>query len=406
MCCIHINSGLQFTKNYKLKSLNMENFEFYNPVKILFGKGRIDELSEHISKDRKILITYGGGSIFKNGVYDRVMKSLKGYTIIEFGGIEPNPTHETCMKVVELIKRENVEFILAVGGGSVVDASKYIAGAVYFDGDPWDILSKSAEIESAVPLGVILTLPATGTEMNANSVVSKVSTQEKLAFSNKKVMPQFSILDPDIPASLPKKQVANGIVDSFVHVIEQYLTYPTNAPLQDRMAEAILITLMEEGPKVYANPSDYNAMANLMWCSTMALNGLISSGVPGDWMVHQIGHELTAFHGIDHARTLAIVLPGVWKVFREEKKEKLVQYANRVLGIVSGTEEEIIDKAIKRTVDFFESLGIQTKLRDYEVNSTTIDNIIERFVARNWNGLGDRELGTPEKVREILETQL
>ncbi len=384
----------------------MENFEFYNPVKILFGKGRIDELSDHISKEKKILITYGGGSILKNGVYNKVIKALKGYDIVEFGGIEPNPLHETCMKVVEVIKKEEIDFILAVGGGSVIDASKYISAAVYFKGDPWDILAKSAEIERAMPLGVILTLPATGTEMNANSVVSKDSTQEKLAFSNKKVMPQFSILDPDLPASLPKKQVANGIVDSFVHVIEQYLTYPADAPLQDRMAEAILSTLMEEGPKVYQNPSDYNAMANLMWCSTMALNGIISSGVPGDWMIHNIGHELTAFHGIDHARTLAIVLPGVWKVFREEKKEKLIQYADRVLGIASGTEEEIIDKAIQKTADFFESLGIQTKLSDYELDSTTIDKIVERFVSRGWNGIGDRQLGTQEKVREILETQL
>jgi NADP-dependent alcohol dehydrogenase len=219
-------------------------------------------------------------------------------------------------------------------------------------------------------------------------------------------MPQVSFLDPATAASLPKKQVANGIVDSFVHVIEQYITYPADAPLQDRMAESILKTLIEEGPKVYKNPGDYNAMANLMWCSTMALNGLISCGVPGDWMIHQIGHELTAFHGIDHARTLAIVLPGVWKVFREEKKEKLLQYGQRIFGISSGTEAQRIDKTIQKTVDFFESVGIQSKLSNYMVDKTTIDKIVERFEAKNKVALGDREMGTPEKVREILEVQL
>lgn len=384
----------------------MENFEYYNSVRILFGKGTIDELSKYVPEGKKVLITYGGGSIFKNGVYDKVAKALKGYDIVEFGGIEPNPSHETCMKAIELIKKEKVEFLLAVGGGSVIDATKYMAAAVYFKGEPWDIMDKGAEIEKAMPLGVILTLPATGTEMNANSVISKLSTEEKLAFSNKKVMPQFSILDPDIPASLPKRQVANGVVDSFIHVIEQYLTYPANAPLQDRMAEAILSTLFEEGPKVYKNPNDYNAMANLMWCSTMALNGIISSGVPGDWIIHMIGHELTAFHGIDHARTLAIVLPGVWEVFRKEKKEKLIQYADRVLGIRTGTEDEIIDKAIQKTAEFFESMDIPTSLSDYEVESTTIDKIVERFISREWNAIGDREMGTPEKVREILQNRL
>ncbi len=384
----------------------MENFEYYNPVKILFGKGKIEELNKHIPKEKKVLITYGGGSIMKHGVYDQVVKALNEYEFIEFGGIEPNPLHETCMKAVELVKKEKVDFILAVGGGSVIDASKYIAAAVYFEGDPWDILAGEAEITRALPLGVILTLPATGTEMNANSVISKRSTEEKLAFANKKVMPQFSILDPVIPASLPKKQVANGVADSFVHVIEQYMTYPAHAPLQDRMAEAILKTLLEEGPKVYKNPADYHAMANLMWCSTMALNGLISCGVPGDWIIHNIGHELTAFHGIDHARTLAVVLPGVWKVFRDEKKEKLLQYAERVLEITSGTEEEIIDQAIKKTTEFFESLDIATRLDKYSVENSTIDKIVDRFVSRDWKELGDRGMGTPEKVREILEKQL
>ncbi len=384
----------------------MNNFEFYNPVNIIFGKDRIGELQNLIPQGTNVLLIYGGGSIFKNGVYQKVIQALDGYDVKEFGGIEPNPTHETAMKAIELIKKENINFLLAVGGGSVIDATKYIAAAAYFEGNSWDILANEAEIKEAIPLGTILTLPATGTEMNANSVISRKSTNEKLAFANKKVMPKFSILDPTIPASLPLPQVANGVVDSFVHVIEQYLTYPASAPLQDRLAEAILITLIEEGPKVYKNPADYNAMANLMWCSTMALNGIISCGVPNDWVTHQIGHELTAYHGIDHARTLAIVLPGVWSVFRKEKKEKLIQYAERVWGISSGSDNERIEGAINKTIAFFESLGIKTRLVDYHVGGDIIEKIVERFKKRSWTAIGDRELSTPEKVREILESRL
>lgn len=384
----------------------MDNFEFYNPVKIIFGRNSVDTVKDHIPTDVKIMMTYGGGSIFKNGVYDRVMNALKGINIVEFGGIEPNPSHETCMKAVELIRKEKPGFILAVGGGSVIDATKYIVAAVFFKDDPWKILSDSASVEKALPFGTILTLPATGTEMNANSVISKKSTDEKLAFNSQKVMPQFSILDPTTAASLPQKQVANGIVDSFVHVIEQYMTYPNNAPLQDRFAESILKTLIEEGPKVYEDPANYHAMANLMWCSTLALNGLISRGVPEDWIIHMIGHELTAYHGIDHARTLAIVLPGVWSVFRTEKGEKLLQYAERIWNIREGSDEEKIDGAINRTVNFFESLGIQTKLESYGVEENTIDKIIERFQNRGSTAIGDREMGTPEKVREILKHRL
>lgn len=384
----------------------MDNFEFYNPVKIVFGKNRIGELENLIPKNNNVLLIYGGGSIFRNGVYEKVKQALQKHNVKEFGGVEPNPTHEISMKAVELIKKEKIDFLLAVGGGSVIDATKYMAVAACFNGDPWNIFVKGAEIKEALPLGTILTLPATGTEMNANSVISRISTNEKLAFSDKKVMPQFSILDPTVAASLPPVQVANGVVDSFVHVIEQYMTYPASAPLQDRMAEAILITLIEEGPKVCKNPADYDAMANLMWCSTMALNGIISCGVPQDWVTHQIGHELTAYHGIDHARTLAVVMPGVWLVFSKEKREKLLQYAARVWNIISGSETERIEKAIGKTVEFFESLGIKTQLTDYQVGEETIEKIVERFKKRDWTAIGDRELTTPEKTREILKSRL
>jgi NADP-dependent alcohol dehydrogenase len=334
------------------------------------------------------------------------MEALTGYDVTEFGGIEPNPLYETSMKAVEIINSKGIGFILAAGGGSVIDAAKFIAAASLYEGsDPWDILSGSVPVKAAIPLGAILTLPATGTEMNKNSVISRKSTTEKLAFASPFVYPVFSILLPDAAGTLPPAQVANGVVDAFVHVIEQYLTYPANSPVQDRFAEAILLTLIEEGPKVYRNPSDYEAMSNLMWSATMALNGLLSCGVPGDWSVHTIGHELTALHGIDHARTLAIVLPGVWKKLRAEKSAKLLQYGERVWKITEGSEDQRIDATIESTVSFFESLGIKTRLSDYGVGSETIDLIAGRFEKRRWLSLGDRGLVTPELTRQILEVQ-
>jgi len=385
----------------------MTDFEFYNPVKIFFGKDQFSKITAEIPSNSKVMLLFGGGSIFRNGVYDKAKEALKGYDITEFGGIEPNPSYETCLKAVEIIKLKHIDFLLAAGGGSVIDATKFIAAAaLYTRGDPWDILSKEIPVTAALPIGVILTLPATGTEMNKNSVISRKSTTEKLAFSSVHSYPRFSVLLPEAAGSLPGNQVANGIVDAFVHVTEQYLTYSVNAPIQDRFAEAILITLIEEGPKAYANPADYEAMANLMWSATMALNGLISCGVPGDWSVHSIGHELTAWHGIDHARTLAIVLPGLWKVLKEEKKSKLLQYAERVWKITKGTEDERVDAAIKKTVSFFESLGIKTRLSDYGVTRETIDKIVARFEEKKWLDLGDRGLTTPEVTRKALEEQL
>lgn len=391
--------------NLKQKE-KMKDFEFHNPVRLLFGKEQILKLDSLIPAGSRVLFLYGGGSIRKNGVYNKSIEALGSRHIAEFGGIEPNPYYETCMKAVELIKKENLDFILAAGGGSVIDAAKFIAVAVKYRGDdPWHILSQNAEPDDALPLGVILTLPATGTEMNRNSVISRRSSTEKLAFASPLAYPVFSVLLPDAAGSLPRNQVANGVVDAFVHVIEQYLTYPANAPLQDRFAEAVLLTLVEEGPKAYSDPADYTAMSNLMLSATLALNGLLSCGVPGDWSVHSIGHELTAFHGIDHARTLAIVLPGLWKRLRNEKREKLLQYGARIWGITEGSEDERIDLTISRTVSFFESLGIKTRLSDYGVNEETIDKIVDRFRSRKWLSLGDRGLVTPEVVKDILVLQ-
>lgn len=380
----------------------MYNFEYKNPVKIIFGKNTISKVANEVPKNAKIMLTYGGGSIKENGVYNQVMNALKGVKILEFGGIEVNPHYETCMKAVEIAKAENIDFLLSVGGGSVLDATKFIAAAVlYTKGDPWDILVNRGKVENAIPIGAVLTLPATGSEMNGNSVITRISTLEKMAFSSLKVMPQFSVLDPECVFTLPDKQIANGIVDAFIHVMEQYLTFDVNSPLQDRFAESILATLIEEGPKVLANRKDYDAAANFMWSATMALNGLIGVGVPQDWATHVIGHELTAFHGIDHARTLAIVLPGVMNIKRKEKKDKILQYGKRIWGITSGTDDEIIDAAIAKTIAFFESLGLPTTLPGYNVPEESVTKIVARFEKRKYK-LGEKtDIGFQE-IEQIL----
>lgn len=382
--------------------LIMENFAFYNPVKILFGKGQIANIAKEIPAEAKILVTYGGGSIKSNGVYEQVKAALAGHRFLEFGGIEPNPHLETLLKAVELIRTEGINFLLAVGGGSVLDGTKFIAAAVDFEGDPWDILTKQAPVKSALPFGTVLTLPATGSEMNTNSVVTKWETQEKLFFASPLVFPKFSVLDPETTYSLPPRQIGNGIVDAFTHVVEQYLTYPVNAPLQDRWAESILQTLIEEGPKTLANPHDYASRANVVWSATLALNGLIGAGVPQDWTTHMIGHELTALHGLDHAQTLAVVLPSTLMVKRDRKREKLLQYADRVWGLVDGTEESRIDRAIQKTRDFFESVGVRTHLSDYGVGLDVIPLISDRFEKRGFVALGEHQDVTPKVVEQIL----
>jgi len=380
----------------------MYNFTFYNPVKILFGKGQIANIADEIPKSAKILVTYGGGSIKRNGVYDQVIKALAGHNFIEFGGIEPNPHLETLMQAVELVRRERIDFLLAVGGGSVLDGTKFIAVAVDFAGDPWDILAQKAPVTSALPLGTVLTLPATGSEMNTNAVVTKWETREKLYFSSPLVFPKFSVLDPETTYSLPPRQIGNGIVDAFTHVAEQYLTFPANAPLQDRMAEAILATLIEEGPKTVHNPTDYEARANVMWCTTLALNGLIGAGVPQDWATHMIGHELTALHNLDHAQTLAVVLPSLLTWQKQQKWEKLLQYSDRIWHIQDGTEAERIDGAIAKTRSFFESVGVPTRLSAYGVDTSSIPSIVQRLQARGMFPLGERRDIGGDSVANIL----
>lgn len=381
----------------------MQNFIFSNPTKIVFGEGQIKELANLVPADARILVTYGGGSIKKNGVYEQVAKALEGKTWFEFSGIEPNPHYETLMKAVELIKKEKIDFLLPVGGGSVIDGTKLIAAAVNFDGEPWDIMAKHQPFFSALPIGCVLTLPATGTESNGNAVITKAATQEKLSFGSPLVYPQFAILDPTTTYSLPPRQIANGAVDAFVHIMEQYLTYPVDAKVQDRFAEGLLMTLVEEGPRSLKEPTNYAVRANVMWAATMALNGLIGVGVPQDWATHMIGHELTAMHGLDHAQTLAVVLPAVMQHQRDKKRAKLLQYGRRVWNLNHTDDDALIDAAIAATRGFFEQMGTPTTLSSYGVGRDSIPKLVDMLVKHDLLALGEHGAITPEASREILE---
>lgn len=401
--------GLHYTPNQNGKQLKKEtemyNFEFQNPVKLIFGKGSIARIAEEIPAQSKIMLTFGGGSVKRNGVYDQVIKALEGRNVVEFWGIEPNPKYETLVEAIALARREGVDFLLAVGGGSVIDGTKFIAAAIPYEGEPWDIITRNDIVRKAVPLATVLTLPATGSEMNNGAVISRRTTHEKFPFHSDLVFPRFSVLDPCVTFSLPKKMIAAGLADTFVHVMEQYMTYPVDARVMDRWAEGLLQTVMEISPAAMGDNPDYDTMANFMLCATMGLNGFIAMGVPQDWATHMIGHELTALHEITHGVTLAIVLPQLLRVMRQDKHDKLLQYATRVLGITEGDDEARIDEAIRRTEEFFHSLGIATRLSDYGVGQDTVDEIVRRFTERGavW---GERHDVTPDKVRKILEMAL
>ena len=385
----------------------MLNFSFYNPTKIHFGEDQIHVIANEIPTDAKVLLVYGGGSIKHNGVYDQVVTALTDHTWFEFSGIEPNPSYETLMKAQGIIKEQSIDYLLAVGGGSVVDGAKFIAAAALFEGeDPWDILSKNTPVEQALPIGAVLTLPATGSESNGNSVVTRDGN--KLPFASVLVRPQFAVLDPKVTLSLSDRQISNGVVDAFIHVMEQYLTYSVNGKVQDRFAEGLLQTLIEEGPKALQpeTKDDLAIRANIMWSATMALNGLIGAGVPQDWSTHMIGHELTGSFGIDHARTLSIVLPAVMKVKRKEKREKLVQYAERVWQLTDTDEAVKIDKAIALTEDFFQRMNVPTRLSEVELTKEHVDTIMQKLEQHGRTQLGEHKDITLAVSRNILEQAL
>lgn len=384
----------------------MNNFNLHTPTRILFGKGAIAELRDQIPASARVLITYGGGSVKKNGVLDQVYAALEGLDVLEFSGIEPNPTYETLMKAVEIVRKEKVTFLLAVGGGSVLDGTKFIAAATNYpaDIDPWNILLTGGnDVQSAIPMGSVLTLPATGSESNKGAVVSRRATGDKRAFMSEHVQPVFAVLDPVYTYTLPPRQVANGVVDAFVHTVEQYITYPVDAKVQDRFAEGILLTLIEDGPKALQAPENYDVRANIMWAATMALNGLIGAGVPQDWATHMLGHELTAMHGLDHAQTLAVVLPALLNEKRAEKHDKLLQYAERVWNITVGSEEERIDAAIAATRNFFEKMGAATRLSAYGLDGSSIPALLNKLQEKGMTQLGERQDITLETSRRIYE---
>ncbi|MFY8351789.1 iron-containing alcohol dehydrogenase [Pseudoalteromonas sp. SSM20] len=384
----------------------MMEFSFVNPTKIIFGQGQIATIQQEIPTSAKVMIIYGGGSIKQNGIYQQVVDALSEHQVFEFSGIEPNPSYETAMRAVAQIKEHNVDYLLAVGGGSVIDGTKFIAAAAKFEGEPWDILAKAAEVSDALPIGVVLTLPATGSESNSYSVISKLDTNDKLPFFSEKVQPKFAVLDAQVTKTLPERQLANGIVDAFVHVMEQYLTFDHGAKVQDRFAEGLLHTLIEEGPRVFAEPENMEVRENLMWSATMALNGLIGAGVPQDWSTHMLGHEITALYGLDHAQTLAIVLPRMMHAMRQQKEAKLLQYAERIWGISEQDNDTTINLAIEKTEAFFHSVKMPTRFSDYQLGEEIVDAIVEQLERHGMTALGENQQVTLDISRDVLKASL
>ena len=384
----------------------MRDFNFQNPTRILFGRGQIENIAEQIPSEARILLVAGSGSIRENGVLGQVKAALEGRPLYEFWGVQPNPDIATLLPALDIVRAESIDFVLAVGGGSVIDAAKLIAAASRSEVDPWAILAKGARVTAALPLGVVLTLPATGSESNGAAAISNRETGQKLVFVSPLCFPRFAVLDPETTFSLPPRQVSNGIADAFVHVLEQYLTYPVGGVLSDRLAEALLITLKEQGPRALSEPTNYDVRANLMWAASLALNGLIGQGVPQDWTTHHIGHELTALFGLDHARSLAVVLPAVLEARREQKAEKLLQFGARVFDLRGSSDAELIDSTIAQTVAFFESLGIATRLSAYGIGEEAIPQIVAKLKANRRLRMGERLDITPDAVGKILALAL
>lgn len=383
----------------------MYNFQYANPTRICFGEGQIATLPELVPAGSRLLVLYGGGSIKQNGVYEQLTQALAGRVWLEFPGIGANPQYDQLMEAVALVKRERIDFLLAVGGGSVVDGTKFVAAAACFEGeDPWEILLDKAPVKAALPLGCVLTLPATGSESNPAAVVSR--GEAKLSFYNPLVLPRFAVLDPTTTYSLPPRQVGNGVVDAFVHILEQYLTFPVGGEVQDRLAEGLLQVLVDNGPRALTEPTNYQVRANLMWAASLALNGLIGRGVPQDWSTHAIGHQLTALHGLDHAQSLAVVLPSLLREQSTQKQEKLAQFAERVWHSGREDRELRIEEAIIRTEQFFQQMGVGTRLADYGLTESCIPAICSNLKRFGLTALGEQQDIDPDKVARILSHAL
>ena len=385
----------------------MNNFEITTPTTIVFGKDQLPRISQLLkaqAADGKVIILYGGGSIERSGFLDKLKAELTDLELHFFKGIEANPEYTTLMKAVEYIREHKIGYMLAVGGGSVIDGAKFISGAVNYAGDPWDVLTQvpGSTFGSAVPFGCILTIPATGSESNSGAVISRSELKEKRTMGGPLFFPKFALLDPTFVATLPKRQIANGVIDAYTHTMEQYLTFKGENLLQERYAEGILSTLIEIGEKVLENPADYELAATLMWCANQALNGVLRCGVTTDWATHMIGHELTALHGIDHAQTLAIIAPRLYEVKFESKKAKLAQYGKRVWKL-EGSDDQVARKAIAKTEEFFHKLSVKTRISEYTSDYHDTAQIIhDRFVKRGWMGLGENKDLTPKEAEYIV----
>ncbi|WP_429122445.1 iron-containing alcohol dehydrogenase [Aeromonas veronii] len=383
----------------------MYNFQYANPTRICFGEGQIASLPELIPSGSRLLVLYGGGSIKQNGVYEQLTRALEGVTWQEFSGIGANPRFELLMEAVAQVKRERIDFLLAVGGGSVVDGTKFVAAAACYEGDdPWDICGKQASVHKALPMGCVLTLPATGSENNPTSVVSRGDV--KISFRSPLVQPQFAVLDPATTYSLPPRQTGNGVVDAFVHIAEQYLTFPVGGEVQDRLAEGLLQVLVENGPRALAEPTNYQVRANLMWAASLALNGLIGCGVPQDWASHAIGHQLTALYGLDHGQSLAVVLPSLLRERASQKQDKLAQFAERVWHSTREDKALRIEEAIIRTEQFFQKMGLGTRLADYGLSESCIPAVCSNLKRVGRTALGEQQDIDPDRVARILARAL
>ncbi len=375
-------------------------FTYQNPTKIEFGQGKISKISKLIPQDKKVLLLYGGGSIKKNGVYDQTADALKDHTFFEFGGVEANPTKETLDKAISYGRENEVDYVLAVGGGSVVDGAKYIANAYYYDGDGWDLLEGKYSASKALEIGVILTLAATGSESNTGSVITKAETKEKRFFHSFHSYPKFSILDPNVLKSLDERQLINGLIDTFVHTCEQYVTYQHGFLAQDNYSEGILRALWQLSQNYEIRDDLW--YSNLMWLANQALNGLIGLGVPQDWGTHYIGHELSGLYGIDHARTLAIIQPNLFRELKEQKKDKLLQMGRNVFSMDTNNVDEVIDKI----EDLYRSLNVDLKISSYTKDQNIKENVTILLEKHGFTKFGEKETITLDVVEKILDKSI
>ncbi|WP_226682344.1 iron-containing alcohol dehydrogenase [Sutcliffiella horikoshii] len=387
----------------------MDNFTFYNPTKLIFGKGQLETLPQEIGAyGKNVLLVYGGGSIKRSGLYDDVINTLNkaGAKVTELAGVEPNPRLSTVRKGVELCKENQIDFLLAVGGGSVIDCTKAIAAGAKYDGDVWDIVLKKQIATEALPFGTVLTLAATGSEMNAGSVITNWETNEKYGWGSPVTFPKFSILDPVNTFTVPKDHTVYGIVDMMSHVLEQYFHQTTNTPLQDRMCEAVLTTVMETAPKLLDNLESYEHRETILYNGTIALNGMLQMGYRGDWATHGIEHAVSAIYDIPHAGGLAILFPNWMEHVMDANLGRFKQLAVRVFGVQDSgsTDQEIALEGIRRLREFWSSLGAPTRLADYDIDDKNINKMAEHVMSQGT--VGNFKSLSHDDVTSILKASL